>query len=206
MSIGMALFFYGTIAMADLFQEAKRDYLLDQERSRAEARISETIEKNQDWTVDQHRDFLIVGNHSDKHENFPILQRKVITNPAFLALSPIATKMLLLCYHSTYWIPPTTDKRHINKHVPFEPGQPKPFKLSYDRVRAAGISSHQSIRKGFLELEALGFIELESQNFGAANVYIISNKYDSLTEHDVKRIKKQLKTSTKTVEQPLRIV
>jgi hypothetical protein len=190
----------------DLFKEARQDYLLDQEQEQTEARVKDTVLQKKDWSIDQHRDFLIAGNHSDKHENFPILQRKVITNAAFLALSPVATKMLLLCYHSTYWDRPTTDKRRINKHVPFQPGQPKPFKLPYDRVRAAGISSHESIRKGFMELEALGFIELESKNFGAANTYSISNGYERLTDKDVQRIKKQLKTSTKIVEQPLRIV
>jgi hypothetical protein len=101
--------------------------------------------------------------------------------------------MLLLCYNATYWTPPETDRRKTNKHVPFSPGEPKPFKLPYNRVRAAGIASHETIMRGFMELVALGFISFVRGCKGGANVYIVSDDYEKLSEQDVKRIKRELK-------------
>lgn len=186
--------------MTDLFEEVKRTYLLDQEKARAEARISKTIAEDTVWGIDQHRDYLTSGTKSDKCMNYPILQRKVVCNHAFLGLSPVATKILILAYSETFWTPPTTDKRRVNKHVPFEPGQPKSFVLPYNRVCAAGISSHGAIKRGFDELIALGFLDVESAQLGSAKIYRISERYLLLTEKDVARIKKKLK------KKPLRLV
>lgn len=186
--------------MSDLFVTARNDMLLDQERDAIEARVAETIANKKAWGKQQHTDYLVAGTRSDKCMNYPIMQRKLVCSRAFLALSPVASKMLILCYNETYWEPPTTDKRRINKHVPFSPGEPKSFVLPYDRCRAAGISSYSKIKQGFNELIALKFIKLETPaRKGTANIYRVSEGYLKLTEKMIAKIKKKLKKPNKGV-------
>ena len=164
----------------DLFEQARRDHLSDQEHSERRKRFfaklgqdkSKALSQN-DWSVRDHQDYLVCG-YSDKQQDFGIFKRKYLCCPAFWALSGTSTKVLLMAFNEVFWLKPKqkTIKARAGKgrkQIKL-PRLPSAFILPLSRLEAVGVSRRTSIR-AFKELVKLGFIEILEKVHGKPTVY-----------------------------------
>jgi hypothetical protein len=150
--------------------------------------------KEKSWTVRDHENYLLAG-YSDDQLAFRIMPRSVLACPAFLHLSGSATKVLVLALNEIKW---TVRKNGTHKGRAITvPSKPRPFRLVYGRLEAAGISRPTASRC-IRELIALGFLTVYTKEDGKPTIYKLSDRHKTLSTNEVVEIKKSLKTGKKS--------
>ena len=152
------------------------------------------------WTKEDYR--IALGQLTDKKLNFSILMltRRTMVSPAFLELSPRATKLLLCAMNNTWVAESYKDRRNTNKHTEGIASviETEEFVCPYSLAEAFGVGSRKQIKEAFAELKALGFIEqIGVRKPNAMNVYIHSQDHLKLNYEQVAEIKQGLKKPKK---------
>jgi len=178
--------------MTDLFRDARSQHLLDQEhskrRSRFFAKLKGKKQAQNQWSVEDHQDYLTCG-YSDKQQEFGIFKRKYLTCPAFWALSGSAVKVLLMCFNEISWLKPkkaTVKAKGGRKKITL-PREPSAFNLPLSRLEAVGISRSSALR-AFQELIKLGFITILEKKSGHPTIYQLSQQCLGLSSIEVAEI------------------
>lgn len=182
----------------DIFEQARRDFLTDQEHAERRQRYfaklgkdkSKAISQN-DWSIQDHQDYLVCG-YSDGQADFGIFKRKLLCCPAFWSLSGSAVKVLLMCCNEVYWNKPK--KKTIRakaggrgqKQIKL-PRQSTTFILPLNRLEAVGISRRTGIR-AMKDLLKLGFVEILEKVHGKPTIYQLSEVCLSLSSIEVEAI------------------
>lgn len=170
----------------DLFKESLDDEprsIFDKDRHR--------------WTVDDYREAL--GSLHDKLLNFSFLMitRRMVVSPAYLSLSPRASKLLVACINATWIDEAYNDRRNLRKHTD-KPSKIKtqPFMMPYNLALAFNVGTcRNQIKVAFDELKALGFIaQVGTSWYNRPNVYQHIEDYLSLSWSDLNDIKAKLKS------------
>lgn len=134
---------------------------------------------------------------------FSFIDRWMLLSPAFLALSPVATKLYLCCINNTKFPKkhkrvrrPTKRRIGASRQTTMNEGMlTDPFMCPYRMAEAFGVSKNrQQIADAFNELKALKFItQIGISRSDRASVYRHSYGYIDLTEDEVKQIKDDLR-------------
>lgn len=133
---------------------------------------------------------------------FSFIDRWMLLSPAFLSLSPVATKLYLCCINNTKFPQKYKRSRRPTKRragssritTMNKPMLTDPFMCPYRMVEAFGVSKNrQQIADAFNELRALKFItQIGVSRSDKASVYQHCYDYIDLTVEDVKQIKNDL--------------
>lgn len=168
-------------------------------------RVKSIFDKDQNrWTVDDYRS--VMGDarvQGMRNFTLDILIRYLVESPAFLSLSPRATKLFIACCNAT-WVNGDDSKRRPggrdngNRFDATKEDRPDldtaPFYCTYNYAKAFGVGTSKQIAAAFRELKAFGFIKqkgVSRRNY--PNVYEHSSEYKALTWDDINRIKSELK-------------
>lgn len=175
---------------SDLFDNAKDEFIQDQEDIRRDRLIAEAMTSDDGWSTDKHRAYIL-RPRSKSAKNYPLIQRRLVINPAFLALSGAAVKLLILCHEAVWWDdnqPKRTTKRKYGG------GKPGSFEMSYGRAIAAGVAaSSATVSKAFKELIAFKFISKGQPKLGTPNTYRLAMGYRKISEKKALEISESLK-------------
>lgn len=173
-------------------------------------KVTDIYSKDQQrWTPDDY--VQAMEGLSDAKMAFQVcFQRRMLMSPAFRALSPRASKLLILCWNNT-WMEPVGERRSIGKHSTSKQGkqiyEAEPFMCPYNLAVAFGVGSRKQISEAFQELKALGFLDqVGVSKKNSPNIYKRSVRWESLTAEDIKQIqvdlkqKKQISDSNRNLE------
>lgn len=184
----------------DLFRESRREMLLQMEQSERRRRLykkfgadkKKSLTQNT-WSVEDHRDYLMIG-YSDKQLNWRVMERRMLTFPAFWELSGIETKVLLMCCNEVSWKP--AKKKQVKAKAgngrcrTIElPREPMAFYLPLSRLEAVGIS-RKAAKSALKRLQELGFIKKIELSAGMPTLYELSDRYQELSSQELGGVKK----------------
>lgn len=150
----------------------------------------------QRWNADDYR--MAMQDLPDKLLNFSFLMitRRMVISPAYLSLSPRASKLLMCCINNTWVSESYRDRRNTNKHIPDTPKQiqVEQFTCPYSLAMAFGVGTcRNQIKAAFDELKLYGFIRQVGKSwYNRPNVYEHVETYLSLSLTDCKRIQDKL--------------
>lgn len=188
-----------TIKPYDLFNDSRRELLLEMEHSKRRRRLykkfgadkKKSLSQNT-WSVEDHRDFLMCG-YTDKQLEWRVIQRRIIASPAFWSLSGTETKVLLMCCNEVDW--KKAKKRKVQakagngKCRTIElPREPMEFSIPINRLEAVGISRSSAIR-AMDRLQKLGFIKKIAAPAGLPTIYELSEEYQGLSSQEIGGVK-----------------
>lgn len=151
------------------------------------------------WTVDDYRSAM--GDRSFPARNFTldILIRFLVESPAFLSLSPRATKLFIACVNATWINSDVTTKRPGKRKANSEYDREKedrpdldaePFYCPYAYAKVFGVGSDKQIAQAFRELKAFKFIEqVGVSRRNMPNIYRHISGYKALTWADCQALK-----------------
>ena len=148
------------------------------------------------WTSDDYREAL--SRLPDKLLNFSflMLNRRMVVSPAYLSLSPRASKLLIACINATWISESYKDRRNVNKHNPDKPNKIKtePFLLPYSLAEVFNIGDRHQIKGAFNELKLYGFIVQVGKSWrNRPNIYRHVEDYLNISWADIPNIKTELK-------------
>lgn len=115
------------------------------------------------WSADDYRQALMGLSDGLMRFRHLMLDRKTVTTPAYMSLSPRAAKLYMVAVNAT-WFPESVNQRTIQKHedtVGWCDLRPLagPFNLPYNMAKAFNVGNDRQIKAAFDELIMFGFIK-----------------------------------------------
>lgn len=143
---------------------------------------------------DLHRDQTNTIDHSAVrilNFGFMFATRRMVTTPAYQALTSSARLLLVGCWCMTdvEFTPKRAKKGSDKKPVHYKF---KPFQFPYNAAKLFGLKSDATIARAFKELKKFGFISqigIATKNRPA--VYVMSYEHERLTKEQCQDLKKQ---------------